>query len=88
MKKATYTIKNKLGLHARPAAELAKIAGQCKSTITIETSAKKANAKSVLMLATLGAKNGVEVTVTVDGEDEEQVFTQLDDMFSHGFYEE
>ena len=86
MKSATYTITNKMGIHARPAADIAKLVGKHKSDVTIAT--KKANGKSVLMLTTLGAKNGTEVTLTVSGEDEEEVFTQLDDMFKNHFYED
>ena len=88
MKSATYTITNKMGIHARPAADIAKLVGKHKSDVTIATATKKANGKSVLMLTTLGAKNGTEVTLTVSGEDEEEVFTQLDDMFKNHFYED
>ena len=88
MKSATYTITNKMGIHARPAADIAKLVGKLKSDVTIATATKKANGKSVLMLTTLGAKNGTEVTLTVSGEDEEEVFTQLDDMFKNHFYED
>ena len=88
MKSATYTITNKMGIHARPAADIAKLFGKHKSDVTIATATKKANGKSVLMLTTLGAKNGTEVTLTVSGEDEEEVFTQLDDMFKNHFYED
>ena len=88
MKSATYTITNKMGIHARPAADIAKLVGKHKSDVTIATATKKSNGKSVLMLTTLGAKNGTEVTLTVSGEDEEEVFTQLDDMFKNHFYED
>lgn len=88
MKSATYTITNMMGIHARPAADIAKLVGKHKSDVTIATATKKANGKSVLMLTTLGAKNGTEVTLTVSGEDEEEVFTQLDDMFKNHFYED
>ena len=88
MKSATYTITNKMGIHARPAADIATLVGKHKSDVTIATATKKANGKSVLMLTTLGAKNGTEVTLTVSGEDEEEVFTQLDDMFKNHFYED
>lgn len=88
MKSATYTITNKMGINARPAADIAKLVGKHKSDVTIATATKKANGKSVLMLTTLGAKNGTEVTLTVSGEDEEEVFTQLDDMFKNHFYED
>ena len=88
MKSATYTITNKMGIHARAAADIAKLVGKHKSDVTVATATKKANGKSVLMLTTLGAKNGTEVTLTVSGEDEEEVFTQLDDMFKNHFYED
>ena len=88
MNSATYTITNMMGIHARPAADIAKLVGKHKSDVTIATATKKANGKSVLMLTTLGAKNGTEVTLTVSGEDEEEVFTQLDDMFKNHFYED
>ena len=88
MKSATYTITNKMGIHARPAQILQKLVGKHKSDVTIATATKKANGKSVLMLTTLELKNGTEVTLTVSGEDEEEVFTQLDDMFKNHFYED
>ena len=88
MKSFSYTVKDELGIHARPAADIAKLVGKHKSDVTIATATKKANGKSVLMLTTLGAKNGTEVTLTVSGEDEEEVFTQLDDMFKNHFYED
>ena len=64
MKSATYTITNKMGIHARPAADIAKLVGKHKSDVTIATATKKANGKSVLMLTTLGAKNGTEVPLS------------------------
>ena len=88
MKEITYTITDPEGIHARPAADIAKLVGKHKSDVTVATATKKANGKSVLMLTTLGAKNGTEVTLTVSGEDEEEVFTQLDDMFKNHFYED
>ena len=87
MKSATYTITNKMGIHARPAGDFVETAKRYEA-VTIATATKKANGKSVLMLTTLGAKNGTEVTLTVSGEDEEEVFTQLDDMFKNHFYED
>lgn len=88
MRSATYVVNNKMGIHARPAADIAKLVGTHKSEVTLEVGSKKANGKSVLMLTTLGAKNGTEVKVTVSGPDEEEVFAQLSDMFENSFYEE
>lgn len=88
MKTGTYTVNNQMGLHARPAAEIAKLAGKHKSVVTLLAGSKKANGKSVLMLTTLGAKKGTEITLQVEGEDEEEVFEKLNDMFANSFYEE
>lgn len=88
MKTGTYVINNKMGLHARPAAEIAKTVGKHKSDVTVQVADKKANGKSVLMLTTLGAKAGTSVTITVSGEDEEEVFAALDDMFANSFHED
>ena len=88
MKTATYTVNNKMGLHARPAANIAKVVGQHKSEVILQAGAKKANGKSVLMITTLGAKKGTEVTLTVNGEEEEEVFAILDEMFANSFDEE
>lgn len=88
MKSATYVVSNKMGIHARPAADIAKLVGKHKSEVTLEVGSKKANGKSVLMLTTLGAKQGTEVKVNVSGEDEDEVFATLDDMFKNHFYED
>lgn len=88
MKTATYIVKNTLGIHARPAADIARFVGRHKSDVTLTNGNRKASGKSVLMITALGAKKGTEVTLTVSGEDEEEVFMQLEDMFEHGFYED
>lgn len=46
MKSATYTITNKMGIHARPAADIAKLVGKHKSDVTIATATKKAMVKA------------------------------------------
>lgn len=88
MKTATYTVNNKMGLHARPASEIAKVVGKHKSEVILQVGSKKVNGKSVLMITTLGAKKGTEVTLTVTGDDEEEVFAILDEMFANNFNEE
>lgn len=71
MKQFTYTIKDELGIHARPAGLLVKEATRFASTITIDNGSKKADVKKLMALMMLGVKQGHEVTVTVEGEDEE-----------------
>ena len=66
----TYTIKDELGIHARPAGLLAKEAMKWKSTITIDNGTKKADAKRLMAVMSMGVKKDHVVTVSVEGEDE------------------
>lgn len=64
------TLTNKTGLHARPASNLVAFVKKFKSTVFILNGEKKANAASIINVLTLGAKQGTELEVTADGEDE------------------
>lgn len=72
MKEFKYRIKDELGIHARPAGLLVKLASQYKSVITVDSGTKKADAKKIMALMSTGVKNGTEVTCTVEGPDEEE----------------
>ncbi|HYE10414.1 MAG TPA: HPr family phosphocarrier protein, partial [Patescibacteria group bacterium] len=61
---------NKSGLHARPAAEFTKLAARFKSKITLEGNGKTADAKRILMVLTMGIRQGGELTIKADGPDE------------------
>lgn len=70
MKTFTHIIKDPLGLHARPAALLVKEVSAYQSTVTITTVAGSADAKRLMALMRLGAKQDALLTVTVEGVDE------------------
>jgi phosphocarrier protein len=70
-------IKNKVGLHARPASVFVREAGKYKSTITVIHGANQANAKSILNVLTLGANQGAEVRICAEGEDAEEALDAL-----------
>lgn len=70
MKEFTYVITDKEGIHARPAGELVKLAKTFGSSIHVEKDGKKADAKKVFGLMGLGAKQGHEITIRIEGEDE------------------
>jgi len=70
MQKFTYVIKDELGIHARPAGLLVKEAKQFSSTITLECGDKKAAAKGLMGVMSMAVKQGNEVTVVVEGDDE------------------
>lgn len=71
MKEFTYVITDPLGLHARPAGMLVKAAAAYKSAVTITAPTGKADAKRIMAVMRLAAKQGMELTVTCDGADEE-----------------
>ena len=74
MKKFEYTIKDELGIHARPAGMLAKEAKNYKSTITITKEGKSAEVTRLLAVMSLGVKCGQTVEISVEGEDEDTAF--------------
>ncbi len=82
MKQFNYTIKDEVGIHARPAGMLAKEAKKFKSEILIEKSGKSVNATKLMMLMGLGVKCGETVTVTVTGEDEDAAAKAMEDFFT------
>lgn len=67
MTRKEITIKNKTGLHARPAGELVNVVKNFECDCFIINGDNKANAKSIISLLTLGAKEGVEVSVLCEG---------------------
>ena len=81
MKEFKYVVQDELGLHARPAGLLVKEAAKFKSAITLDSGAKKADAKRIMAVMSMGVKQGVEVIVTVDGEDEDAAFDAIKTFF-------
>ncbi len=71
MKEFNYTIKDAVGIHARPAGQLAKLAKGLGSTITITKSDRTVNATQLMKLMGMGIKCGDTVTIRVEGGDEE-----------------
>ena len=71
MKSFSYTVKDELGIHARPAGALVKEAAAFPCSITIAKDGKAADAKRIFGVMGLGVKCGEEITVCTDGENEE-----------------
>ena len=78
MKQIEIVIHNRTGLHARPAKVLVNLAKQFKSDIRLQHGEKKANAKSMVSVLTLGVVSGSEITVQADGTDEEKAITEIE----------
>ena len=79
MKNFNYVIKDEVGIHARPASELVKEAKKYSSTITITKGDKPAVATKLMAVMSLGVKCGEEITVTVEGEDEDTAVEKMKD---------
>ena len=71
MKEFNYTIKDELGIHARPAGQLVKTAAKFSSAVTIEKGGKTGDAKRIFAVMGLGVRCGDTITVKIDGEDED-----------------
>lgn len=70
-------IKNKTGLHARPAAVFVQIANKFDSEITIIKDDQKINGKSIMGILMLAAEKGAKVTIVADGDDAEKAIEEL-----------
>ena len=78
MRQIELVIQNQTGLHARPAKVLVNLAKQFKSSISLRSGSKKANAKSMVSVLTLGAVCGSDITVQADGVDEEKAIAEIE----------
>ncbi|HEU4641659.1 MAG TPA: HPr family phosphocarrier protein [Gemmatimonadaceae bacterium] len=80
-------IQNKNGLHARPAAELVKIASRFESEITMVRDELEVNGKSIMGVMMLAAEYGAELIIRADGPDAEQAVHALADLVAMKFGE-
>ena len=77
MKEFKHVIQDPMGLHARPAGMLVKACAGYASKITLTAPTGKADAKRLMGIMRLAAKQGMELTITVDGADEEKAAAEL-----------
>jgi phosphocarrier protein HPr len=89
MREGTLNVVNPLGLHARAAAKLVRLASSFKSRIIISRveDGIYADAKSILSVLTLAAPMGAVLSISVEGEDEEEASNAVADLFEKGFGE-
>lgn len=88
MKRKEVEIRNKLGLHARPASLVVKLAGKFESEIQLIKEDTEINAKSILGVMMLAAGPGQRVTITADGSDETEAVDAIASLIDSGFGEE
>ena len=77
MKEFKYVIQDPEGIHARPAGELIKLLKTFESAVTISKGDQAVDAKRIFGVMSLAAKKGQEITMTVEGADEETAFEQI-----------
>lgn len=88
MRKATATVENKFGLHARAAVTIVNEASKYASEIFFVKGDDRINAKSILGVMVLEAVKGTEIDIEVNGPDEEQALAAILDLFQQKFHEE
>ncbi len=85
-----FTISNRLGLHARPSAQLTQTASRFGAEVHIARNGRRVNAKSIMgvMVMMLAAGQGTTVTVEAEGEDAEQAVQAIGELIAGGFGED
>jgi len=81
------TVKNQVGLHARPATFFIQKANEFKSSIWVEKEERRVNAKSLLGVLSLGIMGDTEIRIIAGGVDEEQAVNALVALVDSGFAE-
>jgi len=75
-------IKNKQGLHARPAAIFVQVANKFDARITVRRDTEEVNGKSIMGILMLGAEKGSLIVIEADGSDAEQALAELEKIIS------
>lgn len=84
MKQYVYTMKDPLGIHARPAGLIAKLAKEYADTnILISYNGKEVKATSMMKLMSLGVKQGTQITITAEGANEDAAIIAMSEFFNN-----
>lgn len=87
MPQKEFTITNKLGIHARPAAQFVKIANNYPCDIRVEKDDDEVDGKSILGLMMLAAGHGSMISVSAEGEQADEALTALGELIARDFEE-
>ena len=82
-----FTVKNKLGLHARPAAIFVELANKFESDIFVRKGSRRVNGKSIMGLMMLAAGCGSKIVLEIAGDDAKEALTQFERVFNNNFNE-
>lgn len=84
----TVVLRNRLGMHARAAAQFVKLASKYRSEIVVGKNTQKVNGKSIMGILTLVATKGTTLTIWAEGEDAELALAELAGLVERKFGEE
>lgn len=89
MVEKTFTVRGQLGLHARAAAKLVRVASSFRSKFLLQRidGSAEADAKSILSVLMLAASRGTELRARAEGDDEEEAMNAIEQLFFAGFDE-
>ncbi|MCD4700611.1 MAG: HPr family phosphocarrier protein [Candidatus Aegiribacteria sp.] len=88
MKTEKAEVVNRLGIHARPAAQIVKAASLFDCSVNMTVEGESVNAKSIMGVMTLAACRGSIIEVTADGDDENEALQSIIELIRNGFGEE
>ena len=88
MEKFTYVITDPAGIHARPATLIAQMANKFTSEITLEKDSIVVNAKSIMGVITMAAGYNTTMTLKVEGPDESEAASAIENLFETKFDDE
>ena len=80
MKEFIYVITDRVGIHARPAGIVVKMAQKFQSEILVYRGGAQADAKKLMQIMALGVKNGEEIRVTTEGLDEDEAAAAMENV--------
>ena len=80
-------VKNRMGLHTRPATTIVKMLQNCKSDVFFTHKQDTINAKSILSILMLAARRNAKITISVEGDDADLTMNKLVDAFENQFGE-
>lgn len=81
------TVTNRAGLHTRPASMIVRTASKFDSEFFIQKDGYEINGKSIIGVMTLAAEQGATLTLTFEGEDEDEAADAIEELFAGGFGE-
>ncbi len=84
---STVTVKNRAGIHARPASMIVKAANKFRADVFFEKGSLRVNGKSIMGIITLGAGHKARLRVVIEGDDEQEAMKAIVDLFETRFAE-